>query len=61
VAIAVGEIMMGPLFKRIGHVKIQLLVAIVGLCVFGGLMAATTAERENLAIAVSDDQRTIYL
>ncbi|KIW04210.1 uncharacterized protein PV09_04518 [Verruconis gallopava] len=50
VALAVGEIAMGPLLKRIGHIKIQLLVAVVGLCVFGGLMAAANEHREGLAI-----------
>jgi hypothetical protein len=52
VALAVGEIIMGPLFKKIGHVKIQLIAATVGLCVFGTLMAATNEHREGLAIGV---------
>jgi hypothetical protein len=43
---------MGPLFKHIGHVKLQLLVSVSGLCIFGGLMALGNENRESLAIAV---------
>lgn len=51
-AISAGEIIMGPLFKRLGHVRIQLVASVVGLCVFGGIMAYANEDRENLAIAV---------
>lgn len=44
---------MGPLFKRVGHVKIQFILATSGLCIFGGIMAATNENRQNLAIAVT--------
>jgi hypothetical protein len=50
VALAAGEIMMGPLFKPIGHIKWQLIIAAAGLCLFGGIMAATDADRQGLAI-----------
>jgi hypothetical protein len=52
VALAFGEVVMGPLFKHIGHVKLQLILATAGLCVFGGIMSLGNEHRENLAIAV---------
>jgi hypothetical protein len=51
VALAAGEIIMAPVFKM-GHVRTQLILAVSGLCLFGGLMAAADENRKGLAIAV---------
>ncbi|KAF2007662.1 siderophore iron transporter, partial [Amniculicola lignicola CBS 123094] len=52
-ALSAGEILMGPLFKRLGHMKLQLIASVVGLCLFGGLMAYANESREGLAIAAT--------
>lgn len=52
VALAIGEITMGP-FLKFGFVRTQQIAACVGLCIFGGLMAMADEHRQSLAIAVS--------
>jgi MFS family permease len=52
VALVLGELVMGP-FLRYGHVRLQQVLACIGLAVFGGLMAYANEDRQSLAIAVS--------
>ncbi|KIW01131.1 uncharacterized protein PV09_07417 [Verruconis gallopava] len=50
-ALAIGEIVMGPVCHRIGHFRTQLVAATTGLCIFGGLLGMANEHREGLAIA----------
>ena len=52
-ALAVGEIVMGPLLKPLGHSRYQLIFSAIGLTAFMGAMAATGASTRGMAIAVS--------
>jgi hypothetical protein len=52
-AVVIGQVVSGLVFKRIGHVKWQLVGCCVGFTVFLGGMAAVNARNRGLAIAVS--------
>lgn len=52
-AVVVGQVVSGLVFKRIGHVKWQLVGCCVGFTAFLGGMAAVNASNRGLAIAVS--------
>ncbi|EON69199.1 hypothetical protein W97_08558 [Coniosporium apollinis CBS 100218] len=51
VALALGEVIAGPLFTLVGHPKWQLFASTAGLAIFCGLMAITNQSKEALAIA----------
>ena len=50
-ALTVGEIITGPLFKRFGNVRWQMVLGCIGLTIFGGIMSLGNENRRNLAIA----------
>ena len=52
-ALAIGEIIMGPLLKAVGHAKWQLIFSSVCLTAFLGAMAATSQSTQGMALAVS--------
>ena len=49
----VGEVISGLVFRRIGHVKWQLVGCCVGFTAFLGGMAAVDSTNRGLGIAVS--------
>lgn len=51
-ALAVGEIVIGPVFKLIGHAKYQLIFSCVGLTAALGGMAAVNQHKLGAGIAV---------
>jgi predicted MFS family arabinose efflux permease len=51
-ALCVGEILTGPLFKRSGKAKLQMILSMAGLCIFCGVMALSDEHHEAQAIAV---------
>ncbi len=51
VALVAGELIVSPLFRTVGYLKWQLVIASVVTAVFGTLMAAVTYETEHMAIA----------
>jgi len=50
-ALAVGEIVMGPLLKPLGHTKLQLIFSAIGLTAFLGAMGASNQNTMHMAIA----------
>ncbi|KAF9870587.1 hypothetical protein CkaCkLH20_11893 [Colletotrichum karsti] len=52
-ALAAGEVMFGPLCKRSGRLKLQMIVSVLGLVIFCGLMALGNENRQGLAIAMT--------
>ncbi|PMD55689.1 siderophore iron transporter [Hyaloscypha bicolor E] len=52
-AVVIGQVVSGLVFKRIGHVKWQLVGCCVGFTVFLGGMAAVNASNRGLAIALT--------
>lgn len=52
-AVVVGQIISGLVFKRVGHVKWQLVGCCVGFTAFLGGMAAVNASNRGLAIALT--------
>lgn len=52
-ALAFGEILTGPLFKRGGKTKLQMILSIAGLNIFCGVMSMSNEHRQDQAIAVS--------
>ena len=50
-ALTVGEIITGPLLKRFGNVRWQMVLGCIGLTIFGGIMSLGNENRRNLAIA----------
>lgn len=50
---AVGEVIFGPFCKKNMHIKIQMYLSVVFLCLFCGVMYLGNEFRQSLAIAVS--------
>ncbi|KAN0088989.1 siderophore iron transporter [Hyaloscypha variabilis] len=50
-ALALGEIITGPFFKAVGHARWQIVASAVGVTAFCGMMAATNANTQAMAIA----------
>lgn len=53
-ALAIGEIIQGPLLKPLGRSRYQLILSAVAMTTFSGAMAATTQHTKGMAIAVSE-------
>lgn len=53
--------MAGPFFKRLGHMKMQNVLGMIGLNIFCGIMALGNEHRQGLAIAVSAVHPNILL
>ena len=51
IALAAGELIFAPLFRTLGHLKWQLVIACLMTAIFGTAMAAVTYKTENMAIA----------
>jgi len=52
-ALAMGEILVGPFFKIIGHARWQLVISSGGIMLFLGLMALSDQYRQGYAIGGS--------
>ncbi|KIW04526.1 uncharacterized protein PV09_04280 [Verruconis gallopava] len=52
-ALTIGEIITGPLFKRFGNVRWQMVIGCIGLTIFGGVMALGNEHRKAFAIAIT--------
>ena len=52
-AVVTGQVLSGLLFKKIGHIKWQLVGCCVGFTAFLGGMAGVNASNRGVAIAVS--------
>lgn len=52
-ALAAGEVLAGPFCKKDMRIKMQMLVTVLGLCLFSGIMTLGNGSRESLALSVS--------